>query len=184
MSLDRTDVMRGLTDLATRLNDAGIEVVIHLVGGAAIMLTVRPDRQSTVDVDSWINTHGDQALHAQVLEAAEAVARANPGFADDWLNDNAQLFIPESVSGALDEWLPLISLGTVTIVNARPDVLLAMKLRAGRGRRDLPDLPALILACGLTTVAEVEAVFERLFPYEEIRASAQAWIEAHAPFGP
>lgn len=43
------------------------------------------------------------------------------------------------------------------IVVAPPDVLLAMKLLAGRGRRDLPDLGPPIGATGGATEAEVAA---------------------------
>jgi len=174
--LSKDDVLRGLTQLAERLNKDGVNVSIHLVGGAAVMLTVRPDRQLTADVDSWVNNGGDEQLRARVLEAVVLVGRANPGFTDDWLNDKAAMFIPDSVGGDLSEWNRLLTVGGVTIVVAPPDVLLAMKLLAGRGRRDLADLPALVAACGVTTVREVEAIFDRYYPHDDIKPSARRWL--------
>lgn len=174
--LSREDVVRGLTQLAERLDADGVKVVIHLVGGAAVMLTVRHDRQLTTDVDSWVNSHGDEPLRSRVFEAVVLIGRANPGFPDDWLNDKAAMFIPDNVSGDLSEWKPLLTVGGVTIVVAPPEVLLAMKLLAGRGRRDIPDLPALTAACGVTTVREVEAIFDRFYPHDEMKPSARRWL--------
>jgi len=174
--LSREDVVRGLTQLAEKLDADSIKVVIHLVGGAAVMLTVRHDRQLTTDVDSWVNTHGDQQLRSRILDAVMLVGRANPGFPDDWLNDNASMFIPDNLSSDISSWKHLLTVGGVTIVIAPPDVLLAMKLLAGRGRRDIPDLPALAAACGVTTVREVEEIFDRFYPHDEMKPSARRWL--------
>lgn len=174
--LSRDDVLRGLKQLAERLDADGINVAIHLVGGAAVMLTVRPDRQLTADVDSWVNSRGDEQLRTRVIEAVMLVGRANPGFPDDWLNDNASMFIPDNVSGELSGWDPLLTVGGVTIVVAPPEVLLAMKLLAGRGRRDIPDLPPLVAACGVTTVREVEGIFDRYYPHDDMKPSARRWL--------
>ena len=149
MTLSREDVLRGLADLADRLAVAGVTATIHVVGGAAVMLSVRPDRQSTVDVDTWINTKGDDAIRSRVLSEAALVARRNPGFRDDWLNDAARMFLPDGVGSDPAQWSLLFERAEVRIVIASAEVLLAMKLHAGRGRRDLPDLPALVEACGL-----------------------------------
>ncbi len=104
------------------------------------------------------------------------VGRANPGFPDDWLNDNASMFIPDNVSGDLSGWDRLLTVGGVTIVVAPPEVLLAMKLLAGRGRRDIPDLPPLVAACGVTTVREVEGIFDRYYPHDDMKPSARRWL--------
>ena len=45
--------------------------------------------------------------------------------------------------------------GTVTISIAQPRLLLAMKLRANRGPRDVPDVLALIAVCGLRSYEQV-----------------------------
>jgi hypothetical protein len=177
MTLNREDAQRLLAELANKLHDADVAVTIHIVGGAAIMLTVRPDRTATVDVDSWINCGADDDTRAKVMGAAAEIARANPGISEDWLNENASRFIPDSVGGNPDRWIALIDVGNVLIVAARVDVLLAMKLLAGRGRRDLPDVDALVVACGLTTIAEVEQLFDRFYPYDEMSPRARTWLE-------
>jgi len=177
LSID--DIRSGLAELARRLDALGIEVSIYLVGGAAVALTVRPDRQLTDDVDSWINHHGDEGLRTSVFDVVAEIGRGRPGFPSNWLNDNAAQFIPESVTGDPADWTPFLAHGTVTIFAARPEVLLAMKLHASRGRRDLPDLPALLAASNVTSSSGAIAVFERFYPHDEIKARAVVWLEAH-----
>jgi len=181
--LDRETTLGLLRRVVDLLVDRGVAVQIHLVGGAAIMLTVDPGRSATADVDSWINTVPDSAARIAVDEVVLEVARSTPGLPDDWLNDNARLFIPESVSGADDYWDTLIEEGGVGVSAAKPEILLAMKLRAGRGRRDLPDLPSLIEACRFSTRAEIDRSFERLFPHDEINPRAARWLDINIAAG-
>ncbi len=103
----------------------------------------------------------------------------DPGCVALWLNDKARLFIPNDVGGDIGEWLPHHLTNRIRIVIARPDVLLAMKLRAGRGRRDSDDLPALVEACGYTTRAQAEACFAEHYPDDAMKPKSQAWIEAN-----
>jgi hypothetical protein len=177
VTLDRAEAERLLNELAAKLHEDGVIVTIHIVGGAAVMLTARPDRTATVDVDSWINCGADEDTHAKVIETVAQIARANPGLTEDWLNEKASSFIPDSVGGDPNEWISLIELGGVRIVAARPDVLLAMKLLAGRGRRDLPDIEALVEVCGCTFASDAEALFARFYPHHEMSARARAWLE-------
>lgn len=177
MTLDRAEAERLLHQLATEIDRDGIAVTIHVVGGAAVMLTTRPERTATVDVDSWINCGADEATHAKVMATAADIARANPGLAEDWLNEKAKLFIPDSVGGDPEDWVSLITVGEVRIFAARADVLLAMKLLAGRGRRDIPDIEALIAACGCQSVAHAEAIFESFYPHDDMNPRARAWLE-------
>jgi hypothetical protein len=181
VTLSRDDVLRALSDLADRLDDDGVAVSIHVIGGAAVMLSVRDDRQLTIDVDSWINAHGDDAVRASVLNAVVAISRRNANFRDDWLNDAARMFLPDGIGGGPEEWMPFIERGRVRILIARPELLLAMKLHAGRGRRDLPDLPSLIHACALSTRVEVAALFDRYYPHDDMNASVWHWLEANLP---
>ena len=174
--LSRADIIAGLADIAELLVVAEVEVTFHVVGGAALVLTVRPDRQATGDVDTWINT--TSGARTAVDDAIIAVARRR-GWTDDWLNDKARLFIPNDVGGDIGEWLPHHLTNRIRIVIARPDVLLAMKLRAGRGRRDSDDLPALVEACGYTTRAQAEACFAEHYPDDAMKPKSQAWIEAN-----
>jgi len=179
MTLDRAEAERLLAELARRLAAEGVDVRIHVLGGAAVMLTSRPDRVATADVDSWINCGARDDVRSAVLDAAAAIARETPGLGDDWLNEDARLFLPLSIGGAAEEWRPLIRVGGVEIVIAPPEVLLVMKLRAGRGRRDLPDAAVLIRECGLSSVAEVEALYERHFPYDDMSDRSRAWLASY-----
>jgi hypothetical protein len=56
-----------------------------------------------------------------------------------------------------------------------------VKLRAGSGRRDLPDLPSLIETGGLPTRAEIEHVFDRSFPDDQMGSRVEAWLGEHYP---
>lgn len=181
MILDRELALDLLNQLVERLADQEVHVHIHVVGGAALMLTVRPDRDATVDIDSWINAAAGSRDRVAVDEAVFEIARGHPGLPDNWLNDGARLFIPDSVSGLDDDWIPLIERGSVKVSVARPEVLLVMKLLAGRGRRDLPDLPSLIEACGLRTRAEIEHAFERWYPDDAMGPPAVVWLDKHYP---
>jgi hypothetical protein len=178
--LGRDDVNAGLAELSDVLAELDIEVTFHIVGGAAIMLTAHPDRRATNDVDTWINTLGDAAARRQVDAAVVAIARRR-GWPDDWLNDKAQLFIPDTVGSDPGEWLPHSVTRRVRVVTGQHPMLLAMKLHAGRGHRDLPDLQPLIEACGYTTFAEIEACFEEHYPHEVMKPKSRAWLETNFP---
>jgi len=180
---NRTTALELLDELAGRLDDVDVGAHIHIVGGAGVMLSVRPDRDATSNIDSWVNAAGGSAAKVAVKETVIEVARMRPGVPDDWLNEEASGFIPDGVGGAPDEWHELLRRGSVTVSVARPDVLLAMKLRAGRGRRDFPDLPSLIAACGLTTRAEIIDVFDGHFPHDELNSRSLRWLDANYPAG-
>lgn len=55
---------------------------------------------------------------------------------------------------------------------ASVELLLAMKLLAGRGRRDADHIDLLLDACGITSAPEVVALFDRFYPTEEMAPAA------------
>jgi len=57
--------------------------------------------------------------------------------------------------------------------------MLAMKLRAARGRRDETDIEALLDRCGIRSLAAAEELFERYYPDVELKELAVAVIERH-----
>ncbi len=179
MTLDRDEVRRLLNELATRLDQAGIAVSIHVVGAAAVMMTTSAERTATKDVDSWINGGSDPATPAAVLKIVREIADETPGLDENWLNEGAAGFIPISVGGSPEEWVRLIERGGVRILIARPDVLLAMKLLAGRGHRDLPDIDALCDACDVRTVREAMQIFDKYYPDNSIKDRSLKWLEAN-----
>ena len=72
------------------------------------------------------------------------------------------------------EWKVVIRRGDVTVRVAPADVLLAMKLRAGRGVRDADDIRLLLDTCRVQSVEAAEAIFDRYLPNEEIAPRAAA----------
>ncbi|MEQ1700558.1 MAG: hypothetical protein ABMA25_10620 [Ilumatobacteraceae bacterium] len=119
------------------------------MGGGAVMLTVRPDRGGTKDVDTWINA--DDATRAAVHRHIEQMA-AEQGWTSDWLNENAKNFIPEAISGDQAEWV-----------------------------KDLPDLPSLLTAAGVTSMAQALELFETHYPYDSMKPSARSRLLTNIP---
>ena len=179
--LVKAEIVASLQELVDRLAAEEIRISIHIVGGAAIVLSARPDRQATRDIDAWLN--GPETARIRLLDIAAQIATER-GWNTDWINDNARLFIPESIGGAASEWTPLIDTDDIKVMIAQPQVLLAMKLRAGRGRRDLADLPALIHFCGLTTMAEIVAIFDHFYPHDDMSKKAADWLSRNTPIAP
>jgi hypothetical protein len=71
MTLDRDDIVAGLGELAGELDAAGLELTIHVVGGAAIALEYNTDRQATSDIDAWVNAR--PVVRYQVVEGLHTI---------------------------------------------------------------------------------------------------------------
>jgi hypothetical protein len=153
--MDGETIRRRLADFAARLDTAGIEARIILVGGAA--LSFYYDRQLTADIDAALHPTDAVLAHARAFAAEEGLPR-------DWLNNAAVGFFPhEEVPGMV-----AIQHGCVSIEVAEPEVLLAMKLRASRPRKDTFDIAFLLRRCGISSVEEAVALLDRYFPEEEM----------------
>ncbi len=174
MRLTRDDIIAGLTDLARRCSTVGIEVGIHIVGGAAIALEYEPSREATRDINAWTNVNHDRRHD---FDEAVALVAQQHRWPNDWINDAAVMFIPESVSPT--DWRPILEIGTVSVYVASPEVMLVMKLRAGRGRRDLPDLEPLIIASGTMSLPDALALYDRFYPDDPMRPLSRTWLEEY-----
>ena len=64
-------------------------------------------------------------------------------------------------------WVHNQKIGEIEIRYGSAQLLLAMKLKADRGNRDRPDIASLITLCGLTTIEEIETLYER-FHHQEV----------------
>lgn len=171
--LDRDDLIAGLREVIERAHRRGIgPVSIRIIGGAALRLAYF-ERATTVDIDARIDPAGE--LTSIIDEIA-----AERGWPADWLNSEAQKagFIP--TWGRQVEWRPLYSDGSVNIEVASVEALLVMKLRAfeKRGRRDLGDVLGLLPLTGLTSVVEVEELFEEFFPGDALKQSTIDFLRA------
>ena len=165
-NLTPRDVDALLRELARRLHESGTTAGIRIVGGAAIAL-MNDQRGTTRDIDA--------ALHpADVVKAGAAdIARAH-GLPLDWLNDAALAYIPPV--GA-EDWIDVVREGNVTISIGSPQMLLAMKLYANRGRRDADDIDYLLEVCGVTTVKEAQEIYERYHAQDVLTDAAVTRIE-------
>lgn len=107
---------------------------------------------TTTDVD---------ALYGSAPEVEKAVRQIGRrrGWPDNWLNDKVKMFA--SHFDGPDGWTDFALRDDVDIRVAGAPLLLAMKLRAARGRRDSADIDLLLDACGVTTTAEAVAIFTR-----------------------
>lgn len=168
--LSRKDIESALVEFATRLDAAGVEVVVHVVGGAAMVLAYDESRGSTRDVDSWFPP---ASARREVLRVVEELA-VERGLPADWLNDKANVFIPESADTS--GWRVLLSVGRVVVKVADAEVMFAMKMRAGRPARDFADLDVLARILGITTRAAAVEVFERNYPWDEMKPTVEFWL--------
>jgi predicted nucleotidyltransferase len=128
--LTKTDILRGLHELAAELGPASPPRELTIAGGAALVL-LYDARQSTKDVDLVISAPG-------VRDAARAVA-LKLGWPEDWLNDGAKGFMHGSSRGDV----VLESPGLV-VRSLSPPHLLAMKLCAWRDDVDVEDARLLL----------------------------------------
>ncbi|MFS0700754.1 hypothetical protein AB6N24_12355 [Cellulomonas sp. 179-A 4D5 NHS] len=96
----------------------------------------------------------------------------------EWVNNAVVQFWPFSGE---PRWTPVVSRAAVEILVAPADMLLAMKLNVGRGRRDSGDIAHLLTVCRISTVEEAEDVFRQYYPGEEMKDRAHAQIMAALP---
>ncbi len=166
--LSPEDIGELLHELAGRLRARGVKATIRLVGGAA--LATRGYRQTmTFDVDAVFHPTGP------VLEVAADIA-AERNLPPDWLNNDATAYVPFIDP---NEWVQLFHDGDVTVSTAPAKMLLAMKLKANRGRRDADDINRLLAICHIKSVDQAQQVYERYHAQETLSASAVARIDAY-----
>ena len=165
---DRDGLELGLRQLVAKLRTTGERSGIRIVGGAALSLRYF-DRESTVDIDA--HPIGD-ADH--VLAAGREVADEN-GWPDDWLNNQAAIFIPEYGSIRV-AWETLYDDGNVVIQVASAEAMLAMKLHANRPGRDDTDIAKLMVLCGVSSIAEAEELYETYYSAEVLPDRAVAMV--------
>jgi hypothetical protein len=166
---DREAILGALADLAARLADGDVTTRVCVVGGAALAISRFGNRAATTDIDVAVYGHQDEVM-AHVRALAET-----RGWPVDWVNTAVVQFWPFSGE---PRWTPVVSRDAVEILVAPADMLLAMKLNAGRGRRDSGDIAELLEVCGISTVDEAEDIFQQYYPGEEMKDRARAQVVA------
>jgi hypothetical protein len=155
--LNRDEMESALAELADQLKTRHVKAKIYLVGGAVMVLAFDA-RFTTDDIDA--------SLHPtdEVLAVAAEIGTRR-GLGAEWLNNSAPQFIPVFKE---PNWQPIFKSGNVEIVAADERSMLAMKMRAGRGARDRPDINFLVKRCGITSVAEALELYEEFFPEDPL----------------
>ncbi len=158
MLFSREDVDEALQALVDELVAAGVPATVDVEGEAEVSLQVEREAL-TQDID---------ALHPATSGFTDAVGHvgAARGWPDTWLDDAVTMNV--SHYDTTDDWEVGIEGDGVVVRVARAELLLAMKLLAGRGRRDSGDIDRLLDACDITTLADARGEFDRYYPNEVI----------------
>ena len=159
--LEPDEVREILSELVKRLDARGEEAVIHVIGGAAIAL-MNPARVATEDVDGYI----------RLADASDVLAEleGDYGLTSGWFNWRAQGLQPP-VAGP-DMWQEVYREGSVSLLAATRESLLAMKLNAGR-TKDTNDIIWLLRELGITEYADAERIFEEHYPGDVLKPAAE-----------
>jgi hypothetical protein len=159
--LSKQDVEAAFAEMGELILRAGKIAEIAVYGGAAIMLQFEVHFQ-TGDVDAHVQS-GD---HGAVITAAAQIAQRH-GWLRSWFSDAVTQYLG-SISGTeFYRSYPSDSRVGLRVYLAKPDYLLAMKLRAMRiASRDEADATMLAHANGITTVDAMLALLKLYFPKE------------------
>jgi hypothetical protein len=159
--LSRQDVEAAFREMGELLVRARTVAEIAVYGGAAIMLQFAVNFR-TGDVDVRVET-GD---HGAVMDAAAEVARQH-GWLRSWFSEAVTMYLGTDDGTELHGSYPSEIRVGLRVYVAKPDYLLAMKLRAMRiGTRDEADASMLAHASGITAVDAMLALLRRYFPKE------------------
>jgi hypothetical protein len=168
---DKGDLEEALSALVETLVEAGADAKIKIVGAAAITLQYGRGG-ATSDIDALYGSS------PEVKAAIERIAETR-NWSPTWLNDAAKMYISHRATDA--DWELGIEAVGVTVLYARSRLLLAMKLRAGRGTRDAEDIDRLLHACGITSLAEAQELFDHYYPEEVIAERAKRQLHERLP---
>ncbi len=157
--------------LVSELLADGATATIRIVGGAAVALQVGRDAV-TSDIDALYGSS------AEVNAVAGRIAEAR-NWPLTWLNDAVKMYVSHHDDAG--DWTRWTDEGGVVVLVARPKLLLAMKLRAGRGRRDTDDIDRLLDACGIASVDDAVALFDCYYPHDAIATPAILQLEDRFP---
>jgi hypothetical protein len=139
----REDIEDLFAALGARLQARGVAAIVYVVGGAAIALRDVSSDRRTADVDALM------VPEEPVLEAAREVA-AERGIRSTWLNSAARPYVPP-----LSEALQPPGVPGLEVRIAPDEHLLAMKMVAARGERDMRDIIPLARRLGLSKATDL-----------------------------
>jgi len=151
-----------LEEFTYRLGETGEAFNCIVVGGAALALSVRPDRPATEDVD----------VFAQLTPAAtrlvKTMAQEHNLRDPEWLNAKAQTFMSPTASHNEQDLAVIFQHRNVVVRVLDAPSLFAMKCRAGRISKDGGDLVALADRLQITSIDEATRVMDDYYDGEEL----------------
>ena len=152
------DRLENLLDVfLTEIEKRGVKGNVFLVGGAALSLYYF-DRDSTRDIDAGLPV--DPVVSEVILEIAR-----REKLPASWINNEATMYFGFPPSSY---WITKRTIGEVTLKVASPELMLAMKIKASRGRRDNEDVIELLRILELSSVEEVLTIYENVYAQEEM----------------
>jgi len=163
---DRSDIVEAFTDLAERLERAGVIGQVHVIGGAAMLLAYEPHRASTRDIDAMFSPD------TPVINAVRDIARERQ-WPSTWLNNQASVY----ASRTPGEGPRVYDHPHLQVMATPADHLLAMKALAARATSDRDDLEFLIGYLGVTARHEVWDIVARFFPNTPVPDRSRLLVE-------
>jgi hypothetical protein len=157
-------INRALMELNGALSASGQHLQIGIFGGSAMAMALHV-RATTQDLDVWTD---DPAL----LRDRAAVVAIKLRLPKQWINDEGVRFLPR-ISTRFDTWRIESNL---TILMAKPQVLLAMKMDAARVK-DIGDIRFLFRHLKLESFDQAHALFNAFYG-RKIDARSELLIRA------
>lgn len=153
--LDGETIARYLHEVAERLQPQGRQHVVIVAGGS--LLARHGLRDRTKDVDTV------RPLDAELRAAAHAVAKEHD-LPDDWLNDRAAGWAPQTLR--VEDCDTLLDHPRLKALGLPLRLVFLMKLNALRDT-DQEDLTRLWPLTGFTSAQEADEQFWLAYPFEE-----------------
>ena len=163
--LTRDQMVAALERLGAKLQERDIDASLYVVGGAALAFAFMRDRV-TRDIDAIVAPN--QEVFAAAREVGDELA-----LPEEWLNDTASAFLPEV---QLDQGTLVFEAPGISVRTAPAEVLLAMKILAGRAK-DLDDIRTLAGLLRLTTAQQVWEVFLSYYPKGDLVDHSRAIVD-------
>lgn len=155
--MDREEITNVLQEVSEALDSLKVSARIYIVGGAAMVLGFN-FRFTTADVDA------DFYPTELVRDVAQRIALRR-GLPENWLSDSARMFIPVFKD---PEWRPVFKVGNVELAVTDERTMLAMKMRASRGSRDIEDIKLLLGKCHIESEIDALALYQEYFPEDPL----------------
>jgi len=164
--MDREELLRLFGALSDVLADKRVVGVVHLAGGAAMMLAYGADL-ATGDADGLYEPDGP------MLDAIRAVADQE-GIPRSWMNNQASVYFSKRARPTQ----VVFETPSLRILVTPADHLLAMKVLAARATRDRDDAVLLVDYLGLSSRQQVRDIVANYFPQEPLGPRQEALIES------